>query len=314
MPQKRDGETGDERAAGSTAAEVSRPVTANEFVEKELDKGLEEIEKVFGCHAVTLSGPLLQGLDDLLRSTIEKLARRTPSSEKLVFLLTTPGGLLEPVQRMVLTIRRHYKVVDFIIPNYAYSAGTVFALSGDAIHMDYYSRLGPIDPQIRSPKGRMLPALGYLEKYNALIESAKNGTISPAEVQLLIEFDQAELYDIEQAKNLSIAALEDWLVEYKFKNWSKTADRGLDVTPAMKRARAKEIGEELNNTKRWHSHGYGISIDVLTKELKLLIDDFGDSEEISKAIRYYHDLLDDYMSKRNAEGVIHVCGHYRPYM
>lgn len=32
------------------------------------------------------------------------------------------------------------------------------------------------------------------------------------------------------------------------------------------------------------------------------------------AIRAYHDLLDDYMTKRSDRGVIHVDGHYRPYM
>ena len=34
-------------------------------------------------------------------------------------------------------------------------------MSGDAIFMDYFSVLGPIDPQL--PKGdTMVPALGYL--------------------------------------------------------------------------------------------------------------------------------------------------------
>ena len=311
MPQRSVGG----RNSKSNPAGVGKPVTANEYIERELDRSLEEIEKVFGCHAVTLSGPMLHGLDDLLRTVIEKLAARQPASEKLVFLLTTGGGLLEPVQRMVLTIRRHYKVVDFIIPNYAYSAGTVFALSGDAIHMDYYSRLGPIDPQIRSSKGRFIAALGYLEKYNALIARARRNKISPAEVQLLIDgFDQGELYDFEQAKNLSVKALEDWLVEYKFKNWDKTATRGLVVTPEMKIARAREIGEILNDTKKWHSHGYGISIDVLRKELNLIIDDFGTNPEQAGVIRSYHDLLDDYMAKRGAEGVIHMRDVYRPYL
>ena len=61
---------------------------------------------------------------------------------------------MDVVQRVVDTLRRHYNLVDFIIPNYAYSAGTVLAMSGDAIHMDYYSRLGPIDPQIETERGR----------------------------------------------------------------------------------------------------------------------------------------------------------------
>ncbi len=48
---------------------------------------------------------------------------------------------------MVSVMRKHYKEVSFIVPSHAYSAGTVLVLSGDKIYMDYYSVLGPIDPQ-----------------------------------------------------------------------------------------------------------------------------------------------------------------------
>lgn len=316
MPLKLDGRTRDNKnMADLTTEDVKKPVTANEFVEQKLHDGLSEIEATFGCHALCFSGPLLQGVDDILRSTVESRCVSAPVNRRLVILLTTPGGFLEPVQRMVATIRRHYRIVDFVIPNYAYSAGTVFALSGDAIHMDYYSRLGPIDPQIRSTKGRMVSALGHLEKYNELIEKAKTGKISTAEVQLLIEgFDQAELYNIEQARDLSIAALEEWLVEYKFKNWKKTESRHLPVTRQMKKDRASTIGKQLNDTKRWHSHGYGISLEVLRRDLKLVIDDFGEAEVVSSAIRSYHDLLSDYMAKRDMQGAVHICGRFRPFM
>jgi len=292
-----------------------KPVTANEFVEQELHRGLRAIERAFSCHALSLSGPLYPGVDDILRSIIEKRCAQNSASNKLVILLTTPGGMLEPVQRMVATIRRHYQIVDFVIPNYAYSAGTIFALSGDAIHMDYYSRLGPIDPQIKSARGRTVSALGHLEKYNELIRKAQKGKISAAEVQLLIDgFDQAELYNIEQARELSIAALEEWLVEYKFKNWKITETRKQTVTLEMKKKRASLIGKQLNDTKKWHSHGYGISMEVLQKDLKLVIDDFGKDAAISLAVRSYHDLLSDYMVKRDSQGVVHICDQYRPFM
>ena len=48
---------------------------------------------------------------------------------------------------MVETLRHHYDIVDFVVPTHAYSAGTIFVMSGDSIYMDYYSRLGPIDPK-----------------------------------------------------------------------------------------------------------------------------------------------------------------------
>lgn len=289
--------------------------TANEFLEQQLDHRIREIETAFGAHVISMSCPIIFGVDDFLRNATEKRHTKGPANDKLVMVLTTTGGYIETVRRMVDTLRRFYVTVDFVVPNYAYSAGTVFAMSGDAIHMDYYSRLGPIDPQVETPKGRSVSALGLLEKYNTLVDKAKQGTISTAEVQLLIDgFDQAELYDIEQARDLSISLLEEWLVKYKFKNWTVTDTRKLPVDDKMRKDRANAIATELNNTKKWHSHGYGISMDVLEKDLKLQIDDYGKDAVRAGFIRGYHDLLSDYMMRRGANGVIHVDGDYRSFM
>lgn len=48
----------------------------------------------------------------------------------LTIILDTGGGLVDSVERTVGIIRQHYRQVDFIIPDKAMSAGTVFALSG----------------------------------------------------------------------------------------------------------------------------------------------------------------------------------------
>ena len=45
------------------------------------------------------------------------------------------------------------------------SAGTIFALSADTILMNYFSALGPIDPQIEKD-GKSASALSYLIQLN----------------------------------------------------------------------------------------------------------------------------------------------------
>jgi hypothetical protein len=80
----------------------------------------------------------------------------------------------------------------------------------------------------------------------------------------------------------------------------------------MKKARAKEIATKLSDPERWHTHGYGISMEVLTKDLKLLIDDFGAKPELSEKIKRYYSLLVDYMAKLGQQGVFHAVGHYHP--
>lgn len=286
---------------------------ANEFIEAQLDERLLEIENCFDVDGLSFSGRILFGVDDLFRIAIERLKAESDKN-KLAIILTTPGGYIEVVQRIVNAIRHHYSNVEFIVPNYAYSAGTVFVLSGDSIHMDYYSRLGPIDPQLETAKG-MVPALGYLEQYDRLIKKAQKGEITAAEVQLLISgFDQAELYQYEQARSLSIALIKEWLVKYKFKNWTKTEARGKIVTKQMRTQQAGNIARLLNNTKKWHVHGHGISMEVLQKDLNLKIDDFGKKAEFDKKIRAYYDLLADYMMKKGDKGAIHIKENYRPFL
>jgi ClpP class serine protease len=47
----------------------------------------------------------------------------------------------------VTVIRKHYKTVNFVVPDYAMSAGTIFCMSGDKIFMDYASALGRSIPR-----------------------------------------------------------------------------------------------------------------------------------------------------------------------
>lgn len=288
---------------------------ANEFIEQQLDERIRAIEGLFEADAITLNGPLLFGVDDIIRKAVDAKFHEAPSRAKLVVLLTTGGGIVEVLPRIVDTFRRHYQVVDFIVPNYAFSAGTVLVMSGDAIHMDSYSRLGPIDPQIVRPDGTQVPALGYLERYNTLLKKANSGRASTAEIQLLISaFDQGELYQYEHARALSVTLLKDWLPRYKFKEWKLTETTKRRVTLRMKEKRAAQIAMELNNTEKWHVHGHGISMSVLESALNVRIDDFGSEPDRSKAIRGYHELMCDYMSKRNTKAAVHFAGRYVPFM
>ena len=99
---------------------------------------------------------------------------------RLVVFLNTPGGSAETVEKMVSVIRFHYEEVYFVVPDYAMSAGTILCMSGDKIYMDYSSSLGPIDPQVYNGKN-WVPALGYLDKVEELIEKSANNELTEAE-------------------------------------------------------------------------------------------------------------------------------------
>ena len=82
----------------------------------------------------------------------------------------------------------------------------------------------------------------------------------------------------------------------------------------MRQDRAEEIARELNNTDRWHSHGYGISMEVLRRDLNLQIDDLDDNPECCAKVKQYSGLLADYMEKRGDMGALHTVGTYLPFL
>lgn len=273
-------------------------MSSNEIIEAELRRRAEDVERLMDANFVTYGGPIDEAHGSVLKPALEEIKNRR---KRLVVNLETSGGYIESAERMANTLRHHYRTVDFVVTSYAMSAGTVLVMSGDNIFMDYSATLGPIDPQLPRPGGGLyVPALGYLEQYQRLIDKSKDGTLTPAELAYLIQnFDPGELYAYEQARDLSIALLEEWLVKYKFKNWKTTETRDIRVTREMKKGRAEEIARKLNDTKRWHSHSRGISMQVARRELKLQIEDLDDAPEVRDALASYNKLLMDYRMRRD---------------
>ena len=279
----------------------------DDAIKRELDEHLRLIETTLHADAMAIVSPILPGLDLRVRAALEAKANKISG---LVIILDTPGGIVEVVERMVLTIRHYYpNEVIFVIPNRAMSAGTVFVMSGDRILMDHFSCLGPIDPQIEK-EGRLLPALSYLNQFERLNTKAAGGQLTSAEYALLSKLDLAELHQFEQARDLSIELLKNWLSKYKFKNWAETETRHLPVTPQMRERRAAEIAELLNKNERWHSHGRGIPMAMLAgDEFKLKIEDYS-LLPCNKKIRDYYELLVDYMNRQKHISFVHTTDYF----
>lgn len=285
---------------------------SNRLIERELIGRAEALEGAAKAHVLSYLGPMYPPADDEVKDAVEEMTgTRRRRHESLLVVLETDGGFITVAERMARIFRHHYRRVNFLVPTFAMSAGTVLVMAGDDIYMDYASTLGPIDPQIRR-QGRFVPALGYLEQYKRLVNKSANGNLTAAEMAILIEnFDQAELYQFEHERKLSIALLEQWLVKYKFKNWRVTETSKTPVTKKMRVERATEIGEKLNDTKLWHSHSRGISMEVLRRNLKLLIHDFGSDSALARPVHDYFRLLSDYRMRRGHEFfVLHTKGRH----
>ena len=268
-----------------------------------LNDYLGKIEKILEADTLTIFSPIFPGLENRVKDAVELFQK--PKS-RIVVILDTLGGIVEVVERLVQIIRHHYAEVDFLIPDRAMSAGTVFVMSGNQIFMSYFSCLGPIDPQIVKD-GEYVPALAYLNQYKQLCEKAKAGELNTAELVLLDKLDLGELYQFEQARQLSHDLLTQWLSTYKFKNWETHSATGEVVTDDEKRQRAKEIAAVLSNNERWHSHGRMISRDILlSKPIRLKIEKLEDTLGLSRVLDEYVGLLKDYIEKEQLYWFVHT--------
>ncbi len=276
----------------------------NEAMKELLNSTLCNIEAKLDCDVLTYYGPIVDGNENALLEIVEDLGKNCERKPKLAIILTTTGGSATAVERYVNIIRKHYDQIIFIVPDYAYSAGTIFCMSGDEIWMDYFSVLGPIDPQVQNKDGKFVPALGYLDKVNDLIEKAKNGTLTNIEFLILKDFDLAELRNYEQAKELTISLLKKWLVKYKFKNWDKHRN-GSNVTVTEKEKRAEDIADALGNNNQWKTHGRPINIEEL-EELKLKIEDYSERKEERELIRKYYNQVREFTTNFKINLFIHT--------
>lgn len=281
------------------------PADLDHTILNHVNSKAKALEDVLQCDVVCYFGQIHPQITRLFRNFIEEVkdaSKRTEGS--LAIVLRTGGGSAETTERLVSIVRQHYDMVNFIVPDYAMSAGTIFCMSGDRIFMDYSSALGPIDPQVlSSDNSGYVAALGYLDKVDEITNKA---SLSPADVVFLKSLDLGKLALYEQAKNLSISLLKKWLVSYKFKDWTvhRTTNPGAPVTQSEKEARAEEIAAALSDNKRWHMHGRALSVERL-RELRLDIDDYSNDVSVRTAIREYNDLLTAYADRMSLPIYLH---------
>lgn len=263
---------------------------------------LKAIERSLKTDVVLFFGPIVPAVKNQFRDMIENL-KPDPAEENqetISVILQTPGGSAEIVEKLVEILRYHYDSVNFIIPDYAMSAGTLFALSGNKIYMDYSSSLGPVDPQIHNGTD-WVPALGYLDQVEKMIQKSTEGKFTEVEALALKGLDLALLSKYEQARELTNTLLKKWLAQFKFRNWtehrSDPKKKGQPVKDDEKKKRAEEIAENLSNNKIWHSHERRIGIKTLkTTPLRLEIEDYSKNPNLQDKIRRYVEFLTPYLT------------------
>ena len=103
---------------------------------------------------------------------LDKVSDQTSGSrgDHLYLVLDTYGGAPGIGYRTLRLLQAKYAKITAIVPNYAYSTGTLMALGCDFIYMNRSACLGPLDTQIPHPTdGTMISSLEIRDTMNTLV-------------------------------------------------------------------------------------------------------------------------------------------------
>lgn len=222
------------------------------------------------------------GQDDFY--IIRDLLYEKKGMSKLDMYIETPGGRGEAAEDIVRFLHDAFPHVSFVVSGEAKSAGTIMALSGNEILMTETGSLGPIDAQLQIGRS-VVSAYDYMEwvigKRN---EAEDKGALNPFDAVMIAQISPGELYNVFNSLEFAKDLVKEWLVSYKFKNWTVTETRKIPVTLEMKEKRAKEIAEALVNHVDWRSHGRSIKIKDLKEKVQLKIEDVDANPELANVV------------------------------
>jgi hypothetical protein len=178
-----------------------------------------------------------------------EMVRSVPADQRKVdILLATRGGSAHQVSRFVNCLRARFDEVDFLLPSFCMSAGTLFALSGDRIWMTPRACLGPIDPQVPTKDGRYVPAQALLLLVDRLQKTGQEALVNKqllpwTAIRIIDTLDKKELADAITASHYSTQMASQFLIDYKFRHWAVRRGSGqTGDTPIPGRAGADHSG------------------------------------------------------------------------
>ncbi|NOS93674.1 MAG: hypothetical protein HOP30_17285 [Cyclobacteriaceae bacterium] len=263
----------------------------------ELRKSIAEIKAIrqrpVVCYVANVVKPRsssisIEDSDDLPFN--EMIASLPADCKKIDIVLVTPGGFAHQVAKFVNKLRPRFDEIGFILLNKAMSAGTIFIMAGDEIVMTNQSQIGPVDPQVRTNTGEFVPAqaiLTLIEEFRIRGEEAiKKGQQPPwTDLQILRSIDPKEIGNAMNASNYSIQMVEEYLYNYKFKNWDRHSDGVTPVSAAEKKSRANEIAKLLCEHSKWKNHGHAITREAAWDVCKLKIHHAEQTVGLDRAMR-----------------------------
>ncbi len=270
-----------------------------EAIQTDILTALKEIAQIrkrrIICYAGNSLNPNIKGnvISQPDELPFYNLLEQAAENRSIDIALMTPGGSIETVKAIVKNIRRKFDDVSFIVLHMAMSAGTVLCLSGNEIIMDDQAYLGPIDPQVLSKNGMLVPAQS-LKTLLQLHKNRKEGQYEWCDDELIKNIDSKEVGVMHKSSLVSFQLAKEYLL------------KSLPTDKNQKRPVSEngiETARKLCNNSSWFSHGEHITRDIAEEKCLLNITHSEDIKGLDRAIKRFTALLNLLFIKHNVSKV-----------
>ena len=189
-----------------------------------------------------------------------------PESKPLAVLLHSPGGHPESAYKLASLIRKRCGEFVVLVPKYAKSAATLFALGASRIILGRHAELGPVDMQIRNEKsGTWGSALNYVQALDRLGDDAERIMYRVADtlIEKSLTQDVALPFAINFATSL-VKPLVDDIDAEKYGELSRELKVGEEyaarlLSPKYEKGEAERLANIL--VSRYPDHSFVIDIE-----------------------------------------------------
>jgi len=260
-----------------------------------LDKISSELENKRNTHVILM---IFHENVPITRDVVDDLAFFLEGREftrDIDVVLQTRGGDADAAYHIGILLQKLAKerVLSFIIPRMAKSAGTLLACSGDRIIMTPISELGPVDPQVYVENARRwISARVIRDSFEQTLEATRDKILNElintikgapgmedAVSSVVRPFTQAVLSEIPITElghyNSLIDHAKSLLVELLSNRMFKQAGVSKESTGFVQSSSVHDVAEKLVSEYRYH--GKVIHLDE-AKTLGLRIEELPDEE------------------------------------
>lgn len=205
---------------------------------------------VIAYYTSFVNNPSLDGssIDDMDKNAFMQVVSKMDKSLGLDLILHTPGGDMAATESLVVYLKSLFNN-DFrvIVPQSAFSAGTMIALASKEIIMGKQSNLGPIDPQIGHTSCEAI-----IEEF----ERAKQDVLNNPDTiriwgPIISKYPPSFLGECERGIKLASKIVTYWLEDNMLKDYNDSKQR------------AETIVKTLSSHNSTYAHSRHIHIDEL---------------------------------------------------